>query len=123
MLFPFKLFQYVLPNSQNFGCNLFTDYDLFNSGQQFLKGCGGATHETPITFQVPEIRMLTGEEQKQVCKLAMRSTSMQLSFDRSNARCYVRDQIIVDSEIAPGMYDVNGEYMLHNTQGKICWYL
>lgn len=33
--------QYVLPNSQNFGCNLYTDSDLFNSGQQVLNGCGG----------------------------------------------------------------------------------
>ena len=32
---------YVLPNSQNFGCNLYTDYDLFKSGSNFLRGCGG----------------------------------------------------------------------------------
>lgn len=101
---------HVLPNSQNFGCNLFTDYDLFNSGQQVLNGCGGATHTTPITFQVPEVRQLTGEEQKQVCKLAMRSTSLQLNFDRSKARCYVADQTIVDSEIAPGMVSVRESF-------------
>ena len=33
---------YVLPNSRNFGCNLFTDYDLFKSGTNSLIGCGGA---------------------------------------------------------------------------------
>ena len=30
------------------------------------------------------------------------------NFDRSQARCYVADQSIVDSEVAPGKYDVNG---------------
>lgn len=78
----------------------------------------GATHTTPITFQIPEIRQLTGEEQKQVCKLAMRTTSRQFNFDRSKARCYVADQTIVDSEIAPGMYDVNGIAIL-NFDGTI----
>lgn len=57
--------------------------------------------------------MLTGEEQKLVCKLAMRSTSRGLNVDLEKARCYVRDMTIVDSEIAPGMYDVNGFAMFN----------
>ena len=36
---------YVLPNSRNFGCDLFTDYDLFKSGTQVVIGCGGAIGE------------------------------------------------------------------------------
>jgi hypothetical protein len=32
---------HVLPNSQNFGCNLYTDSDLFKSGTEVLNGCGG----------------------------------------------------------------------------------
>ena len=32
---------YVLPNFQNFGCNLYTDSDLFKSGTAVLNGCGG----------------------------------------------------------------------------------
>lgn len=40
--------------------------------------------------------------------LAMRTTSRKFNFDRSKARCYVAEQIITDSEISPGMYDVNG---------------
>ena len=43
----------------------------------------------------------------------MRTTSRQLSFDRSKARCYVADQSIVNSEIVPGMYDVNGFAVLN----------
>ena len=99
---------HVLPNSQNFGCKLFTDYDLFNTGQQVLNGCGGATITQPIIFQVPEVRILTGEEQKSSCKLAMKTASRQWNFDRTQARCYVHDMTVVDSEVVPGMYDVNG---------------
>ena len=40
--------------------------------------------------------------------LAMKTTSRRFNFDRSKARCYVAEQIIEESEIAPGMYDVNG---------------
>lgn len=57
---------------------------------------------------MPEIRLLTGEEQKEVCKLATLSASTQLGFDRSQARCYVDKQVVVESVISPGMYDVNG---------------
>lgn len=104
---------YVLPNNQNFGCDLFTDYDLFNSGKQVLNGCGGVTLTTPITFQVPDIRFLTGKEQKEVCQLAVRSMSRQLGFDRAKARCYVGDQTIAESEIAPNHYDINGMAILN----------
>ena len=93
---------YVLPNSQNFGCNLYTDYDLFNTGQQTLNGCGGPTLTTPITFQVPDIRALTGEEQKGICNLAVRSLSIKLGFSRDKARCYLSEMGIGPSEIAPG---------------------
>lgn len=99
---------YALPNSGNFGCDLFTDYDLFNSGTNTLEGCGGATQTTPVTFQVPEVRFLTGEEEKQVCKLALRTASKQFNVDIAKTRCYVADQVIVHSEVAIGMYDVNG---------------
>ncbi|KAL7554934.1 hypothetical protein ACHAWF_018496 [Thalassiosira exigua] len=109
---------YVLPNAPNHGCNLFTDYDLFNTGQQILNGCGGVTHTAPITFQVPEIRQLTGEEQKQVCLLATRTASIQFNFERFKSRCYVADQTITESEIALGMYDVNG-YAVLNFDGTL----
>jgi hypothetical protein len=137
--------QYVLPNSQNFGCNLYTDSELFNTGQQVLNGCGGefisdysrncsqwilltfgcntlfitgATHSAPIVFQVPEIRRLTGEEQKEVCKLATLTASLNFGFDREKARCYVSKQVVLDSDIAPGMYDVKGTAVM-NFDGAI----
>ncbi|KAL7553976.1 hypothetical protein ACHAWF_017328 [Thalassiosira exigua] len=109
---------YVLPNSRNHGCNLFTDYDLFNTGQNFLKGCGGTTLTTPITFQLPEARMLTGEEQKSVCRLAMRKTAKEFEFDKDKARCYISGQAFVDSVVAPGFIDVSASALL-NFDGSI----
>jgi uncharacterized protein (DUF1501 family) len=32
---------YVLPNSGNFGCDLFTDKDLYTAGTNVIQGCGG----------------------------------------------------------------------------------
>lgn len=78
----------------------------------------GATYSAPIIFQIPEIRRLTGEEQKEVCKLATMSASLQLRFDRSQARCYVSNQVVADSDIAPGMYDVRGVAIM-NFDGAI----
>ena len=57
--------------------------------------------------------MLTGEEQKGVCQLAVRSMSRQFGFPRSKARCYVSDMNIGPSEIAPGNYDINGMAVLN----------
>jgi uncharacterized protein (DUF1501 family) len=37
---------YVLPNNQNFGCTLFSDSDIFNSGIYTITGCGGPSLES-----------------------------------------------------------------------------
>ena len=41
------------------------------------------------------------------------SASAQLKFDRTQARCYVSKQVVSDSEIAPGMYDVRGTAIMN----------
>lgn len=68
----------------------------------------GSIRTSAITFQVPEVRFLTGEEQKDACRLAVRTTARRYDLDRDKSRCFVKDMVIVDSEIALGMYDVNG---------------
>ena len=49
--------------------------------------------------------MLTGEEQKALCKLATQTTSSQLGIDASEARCFIEDQVITP---------VTGERRLQN---------
>ena len=61
-----------------------------------------------ILKTVPESCLLTGEEQKEVCKMATIAMSGQFDFDHSLARCYVADMSVSNSVIAPGMYDVLG---------------
>lgn len=103
----------VLPNSGNFGCDLFTDSDLYITGTESLKGCGGPDYTSPVTMQLPEPRYLTGEEQKSVCRLAVRSMSIALKFEPTNSRCYIADQVITPSELAPGSYDVSGQAVIN----------
>ena len=63
--------------------------------------------------------MLTGEEQKEVCRVAMRTIANNYDLDRSQARCYVANQIIADSDILLGMYDVTGIAVLNfDEKGK-----
>ena len=99
---------YVLPNAANFGCDLFTDSDIFATGTESLKGCGGPSHTSPITMQIPSARYLIGEEQKKVCRVAVRAMGRSMKFHPTNSRCYVADQEIVPSEIAPGFFDIKG---------------
>jgi len=103
---------YVLPNNGNCGCLLYTDSDLFTTGTHSLKGCGGPEYTSPVTLQVPEPRNLIGEEQKALCKLAVISMGEKLGFEPNNSRCYIADQVVTPSEVAPGSYDVKGVAML-----------
>jgi hypothetical protein len=34
--------------------------------------------------------------------------AINLKFEPSNSRCYVDDQVILPSEVAPGLFDING---------------
>ena len=100
---------------------LLTSCFRFMSGYHTLEGCGGVQESTAVTFQVPEIRTLTGEEQKQVCKLALKTAANQFSIDKNMARCYVSDQSIAQSEtedgngrrLQTGMYDISGVAVLN----------
>lgn len=105
--------EYVLPNSGNFGCDLFTDSDLFTNGTEKLKGCGGPDYSSPVTLQLHEPRYLTGEEQKAVCRLAVRSLGIALNVDPSNSRCYIVDQVITPSELVTGSYDISGTAVIN----------
>ena len=99
----------------------FTDYDMFWTGIHILEGCGGATESTNVTFQIPEIRTLTGEEQKQVCKLALRTAAKQFDIEPTKTRCYVGEQTITEAveedssgrRLQTGMYDVSGMAVLN----------
>jgi len=103
----------VLPNSQNFGCDLFTDSDIFVSGQSTISGCGGVVETTDVSLYIPEPRYLTGKEQKDICRIAVLSSSKQLNINPSDSRCYISNQVIQESSSVPGSYEVSGSAVLN----------
>lgn len=104
----------VLPNSHNQGCNLFADTDLFNSGTQAIKACGGDSFKTDIIFQVPDTqRYLTGEEQKGICNLYVATFAKQYLIDATEMRCYIEEQDISPSQVSSDMYDITASARLN----------
>ena len=61
--------EYILPNSNNFGCRIFSETNLFDAGTGLVPGCAGDSLELVQTFDIDEPRFMTGEEQKAFCNL------------------------------------------------------
>jgi hypothetical protein len=100
----------VIPNSRNFGCNLYSSTDLFHSGTGTVAGCGGPSFTTQLSFNLDEPRYLTGEEQKTICDLAVGISSDRLSTGEDDIRCYIGDQTIVETD---GGYIVTADSVLN----------
>ena len=113
-----KELQYVLPNSNNFGCNLFTDYDLFDSGIHHLNGCGGVVRSTSVNFQVPDIRHLSGNEQKLVCKLFLKAAESQLSAGNSTVRCHIGEQQVSKADAESDGSGSTHSSSMYNVEAK-----
>lgn len=66
------------------------------------------------SLEITEPRLLTGEEQKALCKLATLTTATQLGIDSTDARCYISEQVVVPisggRRLADGaqLYSVSG---------------
>lgn len=60
-------------------------------------------------LELTEPRMLTGEEQKALCKLATETTSAQLGINAEDARCFIEDQVI--TPITGGRRLENGDQL------------
>ena len=109
----------VIPNSRNFGCNLYADSDLFHSGTNTVAGCGGPSFNTDINFYLEEPRYLTGEEQKLICDLAVDISADRLTTAEEDIRCYVSDQTIIESDsgyIVEGETVLNFDYTINENQ-------
>mmetsp|Transcript_13198 Transcript_13198/g.18524 ORF Transcript_13198/g.18524 Transcript_13198/m.18524 type:complete len:207 (-) Transcript_13198:77-697(-) len=58
---------YVIPNNQNFGCDLIPDSVLYKNGVNKVSGCSGESVDVQVTVYTDEARRFTGEEQKSAC--------------------------------------------------------
>jgi len=88
--------QYVLPNNENFGCDLFSDTDLYATGANTIPGCEESTRaiEVQISLFIPEPRYLTGMEQKDICAAVIEKMS---DATGSRTKCIVKDQSVTVS--------------------------
>lgn len=57
----------ILPNLGNFGCDIYSEKDLYINGTGGLYGCGGDTVELNQVFEIGKARELTAQEQKDFC--------------------------------------------------------
>lgn len=78
---------YILPNNGNFGCNLYSESDLFTDGTASVSGCGGSVVTLHQNFVVPEARVLTPDEQTAFCELVT-------AFAPVNVRCFIVSQTL-----------------------------
>jgi hypothetical protein len=96
---------YVLPNSGNFGCDLFTDEDLYTAGTNAIQGCGGPSFDSPATMEITE--------QKGLCKIATQTASKQL-INPADTRCFIAYQVVTPStgrRLQGQLYSVLGAAM------------
>jgi len=82
----------VLPNRNNFGCNLFTDKDLYVDGNETFPGCEGEKTTFVQKISSSEPIDLTGKQQKKWCEFC--KDVIKDVVDNSTIRCYVESQII-----------------------------
>lgn len=67
------------------------------SEHRVLNSCSCLCSRT-TDLEVTEVRLLTGEEQKALCKLATQTVSNQLGVNTEDARCVIGDQVVTPVE-------------------------
>lgn len=81
---------FILPNANNFGCNLYSEVDLFTGGTASIPGCGGSAVTVEQKFIVSEPRILIPEEQKAYCDRVVASIA------QGNIRCFILKQTLTE---------------------------
>mmetsp|Transcript_4289 Transcript_4289/g.9709 ORF Transcript_4289/g.9709 Transcript_4289/m.9709 type:complete len:891 (+) Transcript_4289:2-2674(+) len=109
----FEEMNVVLPNNGNFGCQLFTDKDMYTVGNNTISGCNDRAVNLKMSMFLKEPRYLTGLEQKRICKAAIAAVAKNANV---TSRCIVVDQkIIVSYDYNRRLTTVNGTRFLQTT--------
>ena len=85
-------FAYTPPG--NFGCQLYTDKDMYVGGNNTVSGCNDRTVNLKLSMFLSEPRYLTGLEQKKICKAAISQVAKKANV---TSRCIVVDQKVIVS--------------------------
>jgi uncharacterized protein (DUF1501 family) len=86
--------EYVLPNNGNMGCQLFSDKDMYVTGNTTVPGCNDRMVGMKLGMFIKEPRYLTGMEQKRICKAAIAKVAKRANV---TSRCIVVDQKVIVS--------------------------
>jgi len=93
----------ILPNLGNFGCDIYSEKDLYINGTGGLYGCGGDIVELNQVFEIEQPRELTAQEQKDFCFVVTQSLLPEI-----HTLCVITQQIIS----TPTDADTDYPYML-----------
>eukprot|EP00956_Cyclotella_meneghiniana_P013390 scaffold19343_cov80-Cyclotella_meneghiniana.AAC.1 len=102
--------EYVLPNNGNMGCQLFSDKDMYVTGNTTVPGCNDRMVGMKLGMFIKEPRYLTGMEQKRICKAAIAKVAKRANV---TSRCIVVDQkVIVYLQTSNATFSVEAEVAL-----------
>ena len=76
------------------GCQLFTDEDMYVTGNTTVPGCNDRVVGMKLGMFIKEPRYLTGMEQKRICKAAIAKVAKRANV---TSRCIVVDQKVIVS--------------------------
>ncbi len=80
---------YILPNRKNFGCNLYSDKDLYTTGRQTIAGCNGQQQIFTQELVMSEARYLTPDEQRKLCAIIKENVG---ASENDVVLCTITDQ-------------------------------
>ena len=104
---------YVLPNLASFGCEVYSEVDLYIDGVETTSGCGGSVIDMYQTFLISQPRLLSVDEQKDFISIIVASMP-----EGIRTRCFIKSQTLsVNSGSARTLqetnaYELNIEYVV-----------
>lgn len=100
---------YVLPNLASFGCEVYSEVDLYIDGVETTSGCGGSVIDMHQTFRISQPRLLTPDEQKRFIDLVVARMP-----DGIRTRCFIQSQTLsVNSGAARTLQETAESYELN----------
>lgn len=93
--------EYVIPNHKKFGCNLFTDADLFEGYQSAITGCSGEELDYQQLLLADESRYFYDSEEIPFCDIVTNRLSESIN---STVLCVVTDQDKYESDGNKGVF-------------------
>lgn len=106
---------YVLPNAGNFGCQIYSEKELYINGNGVLPGCGGDVVQLDQIFRVAEDRLLIPLEQVGFCRIVKQF----MGEAEINVRCIILDQKLSASTEFENEFILDVKYNVTSDQKEV----